>query len=104
MTAPATLSCTQTRHRRTPGLQGLVGAEPVLPAGWLGRRRCGDFGSTDIVAVGRPHVGTQVTTYPGIGSGGNNLYLPMLFKNAFGGSYNSALLYPEHDRLPTLRM
>jgi hypothetical protein len=35
-------------------------------------------------------VGAQVTTYPGLAGGGYNLFLPMLFNGAFGGSYNSA--------------
>ena len=43
-----------------------------------------------IVAVGRPHLGTQVTTYNGFASRNLNAYLPMLFKAAFGGSYNAA--------------
>jgi hypothetical protein len=43
-----------------------------------------------IVGVGRPHIGAQVTTYDGFTGGSLNMYLPMLFKAAFGGSYNSA--------------
>jgi hypothetical protein len=42
------------------------------------------------VAVGRPHIGAQVTTYDGFTSGSLNSFLPMLFKDAFGGSYDSA--------------
>ncbi len=45
----------------------------------------------DIVAVGRPHVGDQVLSYNGFVSGSVNAYVPMLFKDAFGGSYDSAL-------------
>jgi hypothetical protein len=65
-----------------------VPGESCLPPGWVG----GALVTSDypIVAVGRPHVGAQVTTYPGLAGGGNNLYLPMLFNGAFGGSYNSA--------------
>jgi hypothetical protein len=44
----------------------------------------------DIVAIGRPHIGAQVTTYNGFTSGSSNSYLPMLFKDAFSGSYDSA--------------
>jgi hypothetical protein len=43
-----------------------------------------------IVAVGRPHIETQVTTYNGFTVGSPNAYLPTLFKAAFGGSYNAA--------------
>jgi len=59
-----------------------------LPAGWVG----GVVVSSDqpIVAVGRPHIGTQVTTYNGFSAGSLNSYLPMLFKSAFGGTYNAA--------------
>jgi hypothetical protein len=58
-----------------------------LPAGWVG----GVVVTADqpIVAVGRPHLGTQVTTYNGFSAGNLNAYLPMLFKAAFG-SYNAA--------------
>jgi hypothetical protein len=59
-----------------------------LPAGWVG----GVVVTSDqpIVAVGRPHVGTQVTTYNGFTGGSLTAYLPMLFRNAFGGTYNAA--------------
>jgi len=60
----------------------------ALPAGWVG----GVLVTSDqpIVAVGRPHIGTQVTTYNGFASGSGSSYVPMLFKGAFGGSYDSA--------------
>ena len=44
-----------------------------------------------IVAVGRPHIGSEVMTYNGFSSGGTSVYVPMLFKDAFGGSYDAAL-------------
>jgi CSLREA domain-containing protein len=43
-----------------------------------------------VAAVGRPHIGSQVTTYAGFSSGSTTMYLPMLFKGAFGGTYNAA--------------
>jgi hypothetical protein len=43
------------------------------------------------VTVGRPHVGAEVTTYDGFGSGGTKASVPMLFGSAFDGSYNAAL-------------
>jgi len=60
----------------------------ALPAGWSG----GVVVTSDqpIVGVGRPHIGTQVTTYNGFASASVNAYVPMLFKNAYGGSYNAA--------------
>ena len=51
----------------------------------------------DIVAVGRPHVGAQVMAYNGFASGSTNAYVPMLFKDAFGGSYDSALYIQNLD-------
>jgi len=59
-----------------------------LPAGWTG----GVVVTSDqlIVGVGRPHIGTQITTYDGFAGGNTSTYIPMLFKGAFGGSYNAA--------------
>lgn len=60
-----------------------------LPTGWAGGVIVES--SQPIVAVGRPHIGDQITTYDGFGAGGLTSYLPMLFKGAFGGSYDSAV-------------
>jgi len=73
-----------------PGL-----ADDCLPAGWVGGAVV--TSAQDIVAVGRPHVGAQVTTYPGIPSGSLDVFLPMLFKDAFGGSYDSAFYLQNTD-------
>ena len=86
------LTCTVTGETVAPlasngyWLPGLSAA--CLPDGWVG----GAVVTSDqpIVAVGRPHIGAQVTTYDGFTSGSLNSYLPMLFKDAFGGSYDSA--------------
>lgn len=59
-----------------------------LPAGWVGGAVV--TSSQNIVTVGRPHVGSEVMTYDGFASGSATSYLPMLFKNAFGGAYNAA--------------
>ena len=59
-----------------------------LPSGWVGSVVV--TSDQPIVAVGRPHLGAQVTTYNGFPSGSLNVYLPMLFKVAFDGSYNAA--------------
>jgi hypothetical protein len=42
-----------------------------------------------VVAVGRPHVGNEVSTYGGINNGDINVFFPMVFKNMWG--YNSVL-------------
>jgi len=52
-----------------------------------------------VVGVGRPHIGAQVMTYNGFTSGGLNSYLPMLFKDAFGGSYDSAFYFQNTETL-----
>ena len=64
-------------------------SEGCLPSGWSG----GAVITSDqpIVTVGRPHIGAQITTYSGLSSGDVTSFLPMLFKDAFGGSYDSAL-------------
>jgi hypothetical protein len=69
-----------------------------LPVGWVG----GAVITSDrnIVSVGRPHVGEEVATYGGFTSGSTNLYLPMLFRNAFGGAYNAAFYVQNTDVNP----
>jgi hypothetical protein len=74
-----------------------VPSQSCLPEGWVGGVKV--TADRAIVAVGRPHIGEQVTTYPGMTSGGTNQYLPMLFKNAFGGSYDSAFYIQNTDTL-----
>jgi len=59
-----------------------------LPAGWVGGVKVES--DQPIVGVGRPHIGTQITTYDGFAAGDTSTYIPMLFKGAFGGSYNAA--------------
>ncbi len=73
-----------------------VPSETCLPAGWVGGAV---ITSSDhpVVSVVRPHIGTQVTTYNGFLSGSTVSYMPMLFKNAFGGSYDSALYIQNID-------
>ena len=83
------LSCTKSDTVAALASKGYwVPGETCLPAGWVG----GVVVTSDqpIVTVGRPHIGAQVTTYDGFTSGSLNSYLPMLFKDAFGGSYDSA--------------
>jgi len=63
-------------------------SETCLPDGWVGGVEI--VSDRAIVAVGRPHVGAQITTYNGFVTGGATAYVPMLFKNAYGGSYDAA--------------
>ena len=60
-----------------------------LPSGWVGGVVV--TSTQPIVTVGRPHIGTQVTTYNGFSAGATTSNIPMLFKNAFGGTYDAAL-------------
>jgi hypothetical protein len=68
-----------------------------LPVGWVGGAVI--TADKEIVAVGRPHIGSQVTSYGGFGAGNARMYVPMLFKGAFGGTYNAALYVQNTDSL-----
>jgi hypothetical protein len=94
-----TLSCTVTGQTVAPlASKGYwVPYQTCLPAGWVGAVVV--TSNQPIVAVGRPHIGAQVTTYNGFTSGNLLSYLPMLFKNAFGGSYDSAFYVQNTDPL-----
>jgi hypothetical protein len=58
--------------------------------GWAGSAviEAGEVGSSKIVAIGRPHLGTEVAAYSGFTAGGTSNYLPMLFRGKWG--YDSA--------------
>lgn len=60
-----------------------------LPSGFVGGVKV--TSTESILAIGRPHLGAQITTYNGATAGVTNLYVPMLFRAAFGGSYNAAM-------------
>lgn len=66
-----------------------VPAETCLPNGWVG----GAVITSDnpITVVGRPHVGSEVMSYNALQSGSTTAHLPMLFRAAFGGTYNGAI-------------
>jgi hypothetical protein len=90
-----TLSCTDTDTVLPLASKGywlptLLSTECLpsgLADGWIGGVVV--TSDVDIVAIGRPHVGAQVTTYDGFISGSMSSYLPMLFKDAYSGSYDS---------------
>ncbi len=87
-TLPDTLAPLASRGYWVPG-------QACLPAGWIGGAVV--TSNRSIVTVGRPHVGTQVMTYNGVNEGSLAAYMPMLFKNAFGGSYDSAFYVQNVD-------
>ncbi|GAB4492667.1 MAG: hypothetical protein DDG60_12235 [Anaerolineae bacterium] len=60
-----------------------------LPNSWVGGVAIQS--NQAVVAVGRPHLGSQIASYIGASAGSTTQYVPMLFKDAFGGSYKSAL-------------
>jgi len=62
--------------------------EDCLPEDWSGSVRVSS--STDVVAMGRPHYGTEIFAYDGFGAGSLNQFLPMLFRVAFDGTYNAS--------------
>jgi sugar lactone lactonase YvrE len=87
-----TLTCTVTTETIAPlaskGYWLPTLAAACLPDGWVGGAVV--TSNVDIVAIGRPHIGAQVTTYNGFTTGSLSSSLPMLFKDAYGGSYDSA--------------
>lgn len=60
-----------------------------LGASWEGSVQI--TSTQNIVAVGRPHIGTEITTFNAGSTGSTTLYLPMLFKWAFSSTYNSTI-------------
>ena len=94
-----TLTCTVSGETIAPlaskgyWLPGL--AASCLPDGWIG----GAVITSDknIVANGRPHIGAEVMTYDSFSTGSLTSYLPMLFKNAYGGSYDFAFYVQNVD-------
>ncbi len=61
----------------------------TLPMGFVGGVKV--ISTQPILAVGRAHLGAQITTYNGFSGGVGIAYVPMLFRKAYGGSYNAAL-------------
>ena len=66
-----------------------------LPSTWTGSAVISS--DQPIVAMGRPHMGSEIMTYNGVGSGNTSIYIPMLFNAAFGGSYNAAFYIQNLD-------
>lgn len=84
------LSCSTTDTISPQASKGYwLPSEACLSNGWVGGAIV--TSTQNIVTVGRPHIDTQVTTYPGFSTANTTAYLPMLFKDAFGGSYDSAV-------------
>ena len=72
-----------------------LGTSVSLPSPWIGGVSI--TSDKNVVAVGRPHIGAEVASYDGFSAGALTAYVPMLFKNAFGGSYDSALYIQNVD-------
>jgi hypothetical protein len=95
--ASGNLSCSRTGGTVAPlSSNGYwMPGEACLPQGWVGAAvvRSSDY---PIVAVGRPHIGAQVTAYNGMPSGSTAVSVPMLFKKMWG-NYNSAFYIQNTD-------
>jgi hypothetical protein len=91
-------TCSQTDALAPLASKGYwVPSVSCLPDGWVGGVRIES--NVNIVAVGRPHIGTQVATYNAFLGGSMEAKVPMLFRDAFGGSYDSALYIQNVDPL-----
>jgi glucose/arabinose dehydrogenase len=89
------LSCTKSDTILPLSSRGYwLPSESCLPANWYG----GVVVTSDknIVAVGRPHLGSEVTTYNGFAGGSLTMYAPTLFKH-FNSTYDSALYIQNVD-------
>jgi len=93
------LSCTKNDAIAALSSKGYwLPTETCLPVGWVGGVVI--TSTRNIVAVGRPHIGAQITTYSGFTTGGLSMSVPMLFKGAFG-TYDSALYVQNVDSANT---
>lgn len=91
---PATATITDLLDNPLSGLPYTAGetyeiARGPLPSTWVGGIAI--HSNQPVVAVARPHAGAEVASYIGLTAGSTTQYVPMLFKGAFGGDYNSAL-------------
>jgi acyl-coenzyme A thioesterase PaaI-like protein len=85
------LTCTKTDRITPLASKGYwlpdMSCTPAMPSSWYGAAVI--TSDQDVVAVGRPHLGSEVMTYNGFLQGSTQVYAPMLFKNQWG--YDSAL-------------
>jgi hypothetical protein len=89
------LTCTMNASLAPMAARGYwLPTEGCMPNGWAGSAVI--TSNTNVVAVGRPHIGTEVTAYPGLSSGGLTAYLPMLHKNGGPGNNYSSALYVQN--------
>ncbi len=68
-----------------------------LGTSWVGGAVITSEGSEPLAAIGRPHIGSEIMTYSGFSTGSLHAYVPMLFKDAFGGTYDAALYIQNVD-------
>jgi hypothetical protein len=86
-----TLNCTKTDSIPRLSSHGYwLPDETCLPPNWYGGVVITSV-NANIVAIGRPHLGSEITTYNGFSGGSLAAYAPMLFKQANGGTDDSAL-------------
>jgi len=93
--ASGSLSCTQSDTVPPGSSKGYwLPSLSCLPTGWIGSAKVES--NRNVVVIGRPHLGSSITAYDGIGSGGAVVSVPMLFKQMWG-SYDSALYIENTD-------
>jgi hypothetical protein len=90
------LTCARTDTVAPFASKGYWIPSECVPTGWVGGATI--ISDQPVVAVGRPHIGSVVTSYDGFAGGATDVYVPMLFSQAFGGSYNAALYVQDVDR------
>lgn len=88
------LTCTRLVNIPARASRGYWMPSECVPDGWVGGAVI--TSDRDIVALGRPHIGAEITTYNGFASGSHSVYVPMLFNRAWG-SYDAALYIQNTD-------
>ncbi len=93
------LTCTYNDTIENQASKGYwLPALDCLGTSWVGGAVIESGGSEPLAAIGRPHIGSEIMTYNGFSSGSSNVYVPMLFKDAFaGGAYDAALYIQNVD-------
>ncbi len=92
--ADGNLTCTRNDNIPALASHGYWLPKECVPNDWVGGAVI--TSDRDIIALGRPHIGAEITTYNGFSSGSSSMYVPMLFSRAWN-SYNAALYIQNTD-------
>ncbi len=85
------LTCSRTDSLAPLAAHGYWMPTECVPTGWVGSAVI--TANRDIVALARPHIGSQVTAYDGFAGGDPSAYVPMLYKTAGAGGDQDSALY-----------